>query len=169
MASAASSPFSRSSTLSVDVGVDGRHAVIAHQGHHRRLEVERGEQPGELAVDRLPDPLSAPPRERPGAPAVKPGWRGSVSCELVPGLVDDRDVAHQQVPAGALRRGEQGVAEEAGEAVGLLAPGREIDPRLGRPGVAQAASSGGPGQKSPRAGERRGEIFRVGAGADRRR
>ena len=139
--------------VSVDLGVGRRHAVVAHHGHHRRPQVERREHPGELAVHRLPDP---PPRRRQRVAAL-----GRVARlarigqqELVPGLVDDRHVAHQQVPVGAPRGGDQAVAEETGEALGLLDPGIEVDAGAALPRYRRAA--GRPADRARRAPGRRG-------------
>ena len=142
--------------VEVDVGMHGRHAVIAHHRDYRRLQVERREQPRELAVDVLPHPR---PRRFESVPPFRGETRlaGVGELPLLLGLVDDRHVAHQQVPVGALGRGEQSVAEETGEAAGLLEPSREIDPRPAVPGFDQAVVVRRTGPEEPPAGERGGE------------
>jgi hypothetical protein len=80
----------------------------------------------------------------------------------VPRVVDHRHVAHQQIPAGALHRGEEAVAEKTREALVLLDPGLEVDARLAGPGVAQAAVVGRTGPDELAGGERGGEVGRIG-------
>ena len=128
-------PLVAEQDVGFEQGMNGGHAMIADQGHHRRPQVERAEQPGELAVRRLPDPAAR------GLEGLAPlGGEARLAriaeLELMPDLVDRRDVAQQEIPGRTLRHGDQAVAEEAGEPVGLLDPGLKVDAGAAEPGVA---------------------------------